>query len=744
MTTGIPIEFIWQAIKDTVRDLEESGRKPVGATVKARSQIALGQKIIEPDYGFRNFKEIATAADQAGYVKIASLPADTDFTLASRNIEFDMLRKVVTHIVERGGDALGSRTKPLLTEALGGTFHESALGFRTFKEFCVAAQEAGYVGIVDDPQQSDFELERPQQVKLSPPTQPTNSGNVDTPDTVPLEEAFEELERIAREKHQAGKPLPASSAKDNLLKHKPGFSEKRLNYQRFTDLLRDAEQAGYVTLRERPGHGKSVIDVYPPVPEGIGFADIRFGFASAGAESVRNPTLLLEGFYDFRGVTEAVLNGSEYLVLGHKGSGKSAIGEHLVQKADHDPTLFVDYIDLKDFPYGTLSQLADDDSSQQIVRISWRWLLLLRVFQTMQDDAGANPLDANECQRLAKDLRKQGLIPSRNLSDLSLRSVSLALKGGLRDVAEASASAEYSTRQVQLTDAVGRLERIANGFQTQSRHIHVIDGLDELINPGDKTYSSLSALLGEIESLNDAFYRSDSMVKIVLLCRSDLYERLTSPNKNKLRQNFAINLRWSPEVLNEDIDDATLNGLISHRARLSGYVGKDPVRDLLPLKAPDGTDMWSYLVEHTRRTPRDLISLLTRIQKKAGRGAVTSNHIQRSLNDYSSEYFVPELKDELEGYIQPTHIESIFGVLSALRKRSFLLSELQDIATAQGSDVSIAEAVQVLFECSALGHDRSTGGRVHEFRFMNPNLSFNPQVPILVHRGAWWALNLAS
>ncbi|WP_369799746.1 P-loop ATPase, Sll1717 family [Cellulosimicrobium sp. I38E] len=251
--------------------------------------------------------------------------------------------------------------------------------------------------------------------------------------------------------------------------------------------------------------------------------------------------------------------------------------------------------------------------------------------------------------------------------------------------------------------------------------------------------------MGEVESLNDVFFRLGSSAKIVLLCRFDLYERLSSPNKNKIRQNFAVSLRWSPSL--DESDDATLGGLILHRARLSGYVGDDPIRDLLPLNAPVGRrsqSMWEYLVDQTRHTPRDLIALLSKVQRRSDEGAVTTSQIQRALNDYSIEYFVPELKDELQGYLSTPHVDDVIGLLSSLRRRSFTVAQLTQLARDRGLTLPVLDAVQILFECSAVGQDSSADSKRHEFRYLNPNLAVHPEIPLVIHRGAWWALNLGS
>jgi hypothetical protein len=738
----------FRVLADVVEHLEARGSLRMGAIAKPLLRDALGGNFSEVELGYRNFKEFALAAESAGYVSVTIDPRGGDLTLATpknpkrrslegRRVEaFRALRRIVLANSRRPMPGASAKVQ-LLAELPG--FSNTELGFRTFKQFAAAAAAGGHVVVVVEDGSAGLFID------VAASTMKRTVEADETAQIPSLEKAFDALKQVATEKHQAGASPFASAIKEELTRVLPGFSEKQYKYARFREFLTDAEQGGSVSLRGRPGHGMTVIDVFPPDAEGLSFADIRFGFASAGAESVRDPGLLLEGFFDFRGVVDKLLTKSEYLVLGYKGSGKSAIGEHLAARAASTPLLFVDFIDLKDFPYGTLSDLAADDSSQQLLRLSWRWLLLLRIFQSLREDAGAHWEDDSEATELARELEKQGLLPARSLSEMSIRSVNVALKGGLPKLFEGSVSSELATRQTQLTDAVGRLEAIASRYRTSSKHIHVIDGLDELIAPDSRTYSSLSALLGEVESLNSTFFRSDGAAKIVLLCRTDLFERLSSPNKNKIRQNFAVNLRWSAEW--EGADGSELGGLVRQRARISGYLGDDPVRDFLPFTTAAGgeqQDVWSFLIAHTRQTPRDLIALLTRIQGRVSRAAITSTEIQRGLNDYSAEYFVPELKDELEGYIPVDEIDQVFGLVAGLKKRSFMTDELFDLAKARGIKVDLLPALEVLFECSALGNDWSRESRDHEFKYMNANLAINPSLPMIVHRGAWWGLSLAK
>lgn len=59
------------------------------------------------------------------------------------------------------------------------------------------------------------------------------------------------------------------------------------------------------------------------------FRDIEFGRADAKEEGAEYPDLLINGYLDSTGVINLALNCSTFLFLGYKGSGKTALLEHI-------------------------------------------------------------------------------------------------------------------------------------------------------------------------------------------------------------------------------------------------------------------------------------------------------------------------------------------------------------------------------------------------------------------------------
>ena len=80
------------------------------------------------------------------------------------------------------------------------------------------------------------------------------------------------------------------------------------------------------------------------------FRNIVFGKADAKEEGCEYPQLLINGYWDSTGVSKLALSGSTFLFLGYKGSGKTALSEHIRLTATGYNN-FVNDIQLRDFSY---------------------------------------------------------------------------------------------------------------------------------------------------------------------------------------------------------------------------------------------------------------------------------------------------------------------------------------------------------------------------------------------------------
>jgi hypothetical protein len=478
------------------------------------------------------------------------------------------------------------------------------------------------------------------------------------------------------------------------------------------------------------------------------FEDLTFGLASAESEAARHPDLLLRGFLDRWTIEEMTRPGGCFLVLGYKGSGKSAIAEHLRLTADSDALLFVTTTSLSaDFHFQAFSDLADavgDRPSGYVV--GWQWLLLLHVLHSLAGDEEAMLLP--ELSEAIRALRDMGLLPARTLRSTVLASRRRSVTSSFPSILHLGLEDVKQVRRGNVGVLVEELLAAVVETRTPSRHVITVDGLDEIYLRTPAQLDMVSALMLAADRLNSEMHRTGTHVKIVVLCRTDLFDRLPGANKNKLRQDSSLELDWY-----ENPRDPAGTALV-RLANLKASVADPGIGDLFETFFPRRVDAGSrqqrtitYLLEHTRHTPRDFLQLLSRIQRFAPEdGPLSADQIHSGLRQYCIEYFVPEVKDELDGPLSREQIDLVFDALGSLASREFDLATLRGLVLADERQAALdwPQVLRLLFEASAIGNVQTGAGDASyfTFRFRNRHSTLDPTRTMTLHRALVKALNL--
>jgi len=476
----------------------------------------------------------------------------------------------------------------------------------------------------------------------------------------------------------------------------------------------------------------------------IHFKDIRFGQASAEEERSYFPDLLLDGFLDPWDAIDKAINTPLFLVLGYKGSGKSAIGQHLLLSSECNHGLFVNEFNLSDFPYGNFANIVTGDSEPESrFPSAWSWILLLYMINSFSKDNGALSNLRNEFLTPIRALRSIGLLPTDDLKKTILASSKPKFKAKLPPIFEIEVdSGSKKISDLQFLHIIEELKKLSLQFESDSQHIMVIDGLDEILLQKEIQYQSIAALVFEVNRLNALFFRNKVKAKFLVLCRTELFERLPAPNKNKLRQDLSIELDWYHNPQKPYL--SKLAYLVNNRSQLADKSVKDVFLQLMP-KDKEDKSILPFLLNHTRHTPRDLIMLLKHIQNCCQRKKIGFNNITAGIRQYSSKYFLPEILDELVGYTNIKQAENIIKAISLVKKNRFGVEDISEYFKAlMGRDKSFSSILDTLFQCSAIGNVKYSplGKQYFSFKYRNRHASFNPKEEIYLHKGLWKGMNI--
>lgn len=201
---------------------------------------------------------------------------------------------------------------------------------------------------------------------------------------------------------------------------------------------------------------------------------------------------------------------------------------------------------------------------------------------------------------------------------------------------------------------------------------------------------------------------------------------------------------WYKEGIDK-LSESRLIELANKRSRLVYPSLKDVFAKFFPNRY-DNNSIYNALLDFTRHTPRDFIQLLNSIQKQCKSKNVSAKDITNGVKEYSTNYFISEIRDEMAGYINPQKAEHILGIFSSFHKREFTYNEFLErfAQVPELNDTNPKEVMRVLYDCSAIGHIYSYDGKNNRytFKYRNPNSAFIQSDKITLHKGLWKSLNV--
>ncbi len=309
---------------------------------------------------------------------------------------------------------------------------------------------------------------------------------------------------------------------------------------------------------------------------------------------------------------------------------------------------FVNDIQLIDFPYKSFSKVISGASETEAkLPMAWEWLLLTYALFSLSNDASLNVENVDRWDETLDAFKKLGIFPLKSIGDIVNKSTKKSFRMNVMNYLEFKTESEDSSiPQDSFTHLVSFLKYILSNLYTPNKHYIIIDGLDEILLNKEIQYKSIAALISQAKDLN-LFFRNNSLnIKLIILCRTDIFERLPHPNKNKIRQDSSFSLNWFDESNASDYRNCHLVRLANLRCKLACPDVDDMFSSFFPEKYHN-QPTWQALLEYTRHTPRDFMQLLNKIQHYTSGNIVTTNNIEQGLKNYSIDYFLPEIKDEL-------------------------------------------------------------------------------------------------
>lgn len=426
-----------------------------------------------------------------------------------------------------------------------------------------------------------------------------------------------------------------------------------------------------------------------------------------------------------------IAEGEVFLVLGRKGSGKTALVRHFSEGAAVETARS---LSLKGYPWNIHAQRVDVGSSPIEAYVStWKYLIAAQLAALLLTSVtGNSPSEAKALRTFLTDNYGGAnpdlavmLRPKRlKLSQFSFEPEILGNKLGGISLDRAGKDTDLGLELNALTDAIIQAvittaDRV--GIRTLSLHFDELDqGLTTL---DEQRQTMLIGLVLAARAIRQSCSNAKCSVNPVVYLRSDLWDELTFSDKNKISQTLALGLEWNSDSLRLLVDERI-------KARLSPSASWDDVASDSLMRGSQSK--WNHILARTFLRPRDVIKFLNaalaEAKKRDSEPLIFENEDIVAARDSYSPYLKAELDDEILAHWP--HWEEALQACSAISTITFDKAQFIEEYSRRRSKQNKVEpddALRLLYSFSVLGYERRSGygGSSWAFQYTDPEAGWD-------------------
>ncbi len=452
-------------------------------------------------------------------------------------------------------------------------------------------------------------------------------------------------------------------------------------------------------------------------------------------------------FYHTR-IVSRLLNGNKLYVVGRKGTGKTAISEHLDNLCEDK--YFSQKLTFKNFPFNKLYELQDKGytAPNQYITL-WKYVIYSTVCKLMANNPSIDLVSRQKLQGIFSDDIENALpsaVERWTGVKFDLKVLGSGIGVGLNKESGNGASDDW-TRRVEI------LEKFLLGQVGSDKYLIMFDELDEdykdIIEP-EKYHQYTELLTSLFKAIQDVRGRfSKHKLFPVVFIRDDIYDILQDPDKTKWID-YKIDLEW---------DEAGIKNLLAFRiSRAIDAVGdaedfnKVWQKLFFPGQVKYGHKQsrlmppFDYITRRSFLRPRDYVRYLqvcAEIALEKGHDKIIPDVVNEADKAFSN-YLRSELEDEFHGVIPDIH--RILDIFTTLRKQTLRIDEFKehfDTAVENGliKTKDFQFVLQMLFHFSLIGNQPKQHSH-QVFRYKNKEARINMKENIIIHRGLFRSLQI--
>lgn len=434
-------------------------------------------------------------------------------------------------------------------------------------------------------------------------------------------------------------------------------------------------------------------------------------------------------FYD-NGVIIKILEKDKWLVLGRKGTGKTALYKYLndyLKKDNFDNKTIIPF-NFSSYPW-PVHNLYKETSQNNLnsYKKSWKFLFYSQIFSQLIAKKERNKIKLSSELKLIKsifkniygkpefavnDTLKSKLLSIKKISlpGIDLESLDWSLTLGTLEFDDVDVSDDDIKKiRNNVFSLLNYLEKAISKELKDENFIILIDNLDEdwLIENIEQSKLLITNLLSTINEINNNI----KGVKIITFLRVDIFEELKFNDKNKFSQDTAIEIKWSKK----DLEEMLFSRIIKFAPNEFLNKEKDNVNVLFNYRKVKYNSLpIHYILKQTFFRPRDILVFVNIMsdesqKKRTKTKYFTPEIIYNSENEYST-YLYDEIMDEWSN--QKPSISDYLAVIQSIGKPKFkyneyLITIAQHFAFKEEkmnvSKSKVIEILKFLFSISVVG-----------------------------------------
>lgn len=457
----------------------------------------------------------------------------------------------------------------------------------------------------------------------------------------------------------------------------------------------------------------------------------------------------LKYFYDTREL-ELVSNGTKYYVIGRKGSGKTAISEHINNLCKHD--VFAEELSFKNFPFNDLYNHSNDRYTppNQYITI-WKYIIYSFICRMMIKNNSIDSNIRNELSKIYGDKSISSL--SRTISNWTQGEFGLNVLGSGGTIKLGRELVENNL--LSWKEKTEILEDIILEYIDAAKYYIIFDELDEDYREiQDKTSHQqykflLTSLFKAVQDIKSFFKDSKKKIIPIIFLRDDIYKIIRDADKTKW-MDFTVEIDWNiPKIQN------MLAYRISKSCGLEKALPFDEAWNLIftqglvkvGTSGKNNIHSFEAITRNTHLRPRDYVKFIQECAKAAllnPNKMIYPQNVKKVERNFSN-YLKSEIIDEVHPVLPD--IDVIFQVITSLRKWNFKIQEFKSVYNTYLEKGSIEEknfdyVLQTLFHFSIIGNQDKRRLDKFYFKYQNKDATINYNEQLVVHRGLFKSLQI--